>query len=337
MARRPAGYRLPRKALPGPTFGAPRTLPQGTSAPIRGQPGTRRSTQRPPCPRWHRTWSPWWLDTATDWRSVSHMHVRRQSGRYAHTMPPTSRSPDVRLRPKVMAGHLSSRSRSRHRRKTRSSKYSWDSARAEMPRITGGSPSRTRGGSAGWAGLHSEIADIHPNQWRRGWDSNPRWVAPRRFSRPMHSSTLPPLRTSILARIGRSGPLRTGRQPPPWRRLDPRSVEVCRMYSPAMRKAALTLLVAIGFAAGCDLATVFAPPGEARWEIGPGQELNADTREFMALSPRWHARAVDPARAESQARRSHMKLTRSSSPSVSVPSEALRLVRAIRPRRSSSP
>ncbi len=29
--------------------------------------------------------------------------------------------------------------------------------------------------------------------WRRGWDSNPRWLAPRRFSRPVYSSTLAPL------------------------------------------------------------------------------------------------------------------------------------------------
>ena len=33
------------------------------------------------------------------------------------------------------------------------------------------------------------------NQKRRGGDSNSRWVAPRRFSRPVHSATLPPLRS----------------------------------------------------------------------------------------------------------------------------------------------
>ena len=31
-------------------------------------------------------------------------------------------------------------------------------------------------------------------RWRRGWDSNPRSLARRRFSRPVYSSTLAPLR-----------------------------------------------------------------------------------------------------------------------------------------------
>ena len=29
--------------------------------------------------------------------------------------------------------------------------------------------------------------------WRRDWDSNPGWLTPRRFSRPLHSTTLPSL------------------------------------------------------------------------------------------------------------------------------------------------
>ena len=31
-------------------------------------------------------------------------------------------------------------------------------------------------------------------RWRKGWDSNPRMLAHRRFSRPVHSTTLPPFR-----------------------------------------------------------------------------------------------------------------------------------------------
>jgi integrase/recombinase XerD len=48
--------------------------------------------------------------------------------------------------------------------------------------------------------LHSQgfEADCSPlrtaDQERRGWDSNPRCLAARRFSRPVHSATLPPLR-----------------------------------------------------------------------------------------------------------------------------------------------
>ena len=34
------------------------------------------------------------------------------------------------------------------------------------------------------------------NKWRRRWDLNPRMVAHRRFSRPVHSAALPPLRSS---------------------------------------------------------------------------------------------------------------------------------------------
>ncbi len=30
--------------------------------------------------------------------------------------------------------------------------------------------------------------------WRRGWDLNPRILSYRRFSRPVHSAALPPLR-----------------------------------------------------------------------------------------------------------------------------------------------
>jgi hypothetical protein len=37
--------------------------------------------------------------------------------------------------------------------------------------------------------------------WRRGWDSNPRRaINPCRFSRPVHSTALPPLRRSVLRR-----------------------------------------------------------------------------------------------------------------------------------------
>ena len=36
---------------------------------------------------------------------------------------------------------------------------------------------------------------LFDENWRRGWDSNPRWtVNPRRFSRPVLSTTQPPLR-----------------------------------------------------------------------------------------------------------------------------------------------
>jgi hypothetical protein len=34
-------------------------------------------------------------------------------------------------------------------------------------------------------------------KWRRGADSNPRYLAARRFSRPVHSTTLTPLRKVI--------------------------------------------------------------------------------------------------------------------------------------------
>jgi hypothetical protein len=37
--------------------------------------------------------------------------------------------------------------------------------------------------------------------WRRGWDSNPRRaINPCRFSRPVHSTALPPLRRSVIRR-----------------------------------------------------------------------------------------------------------------------------------------
>ncbi len=36
------------------------------------------------------------------------------------------------------------------------------------------------------------------DEWRRGWDSNPRLVAQQRFSRPPRSTTLPPLRCERL-------------------------------------------------------------------------------------------------------------------------------------------
>jgi hypothetical protein len=40
-------------------------------------------------------------------------------------------------------------------------------------------------------------ADVEPGnlRWRKGWDSNPRTVARRWFSRPVQSTTLPPFRT----------------------------------------------------------------------------------------------------------------------------------------------
>ena len=34
----------------------------------------------------------------------------------------------------------------------------------------------------------------HLNYWRRGWDSNPRYLAVRLISSQVHSTTLPPLR-----------------------------------------------------------------------------------------------------------------------------------------------
>ena len=37
-------------------------------------------------------------------------------------------------------------------------------------------------------------------RWRRGWDSNPRALAGQRFSRPSHSTTLPPLRALAASR-----------------------------------------------------------------------------------------------------------------------------------------
>ena len=39
--------------------------------------------------------------------------------------------------------------------------------------------------------------NLKNSKWRRGWDSNPRTVAHRRFSRPVLSSTQPPLRFLI--------------------------------------------------------------------------------------------------------------------------------------------
>ena len=54
------------------------------------------------------------------------------------------------------------------------------------------------------------------NFWRRGWDSNPRRATnPCWFSRPVHSTALPPLQNVIVPRVGltqigsgRSSPLR---------------------------------------------------------------------------------------------------------------------------------
>ena len=36
------------------------------------------------------------------------------------------------------------------------------------------------------------------NEWRRGRDSNPRYLSVRWFSRPVHSTTLPPLLCSLV-------------------------------------------------------------------------------------------------------------------------------------------
>ena len=47
--------------------------------------------------------------------------------------------------------------------------------------------------------------DARPRGWRRGWDSNPRAVARRRFSRPVLSTTQPPLRGSEPFQISRCG------------------------------------------------------------------------------------------------------------------------------------
>ena len=47
-----------------------------------------------------------------------------------------------------------------------------------------------------------------PGVWRRGRDSNPRKLALQRFSRPPHSTTLPPLRSGVKT-IGRTGGIRT--------------------------------------------------------------------------------------------------------------------------------
>ena len=47
-----------------------------------------------------------------------------------------------------------------------------------------------------------------PGVWRRGRDSNPRKLALQRFSRPPHSTTLPPLRYGAKS-IGRTGGIRT--------------------------------------------------------------------------------------------------------------------------------
>ena len=41
---------------------------------------------------------------------------------------------------------------------------------------------------------HGKVATSTSSSLRRGWDSNPRWArGPQRFSRPPHSTTLPPL------------------------------------------------------------------------------------------------------------------------------------------------
>jgi hypothetical protein len=38
-----------------------------------------------------------------------------------------------------------------------------------------------------------KINDLRQNLWRRGWDSNPRYLAVRLISSQVHSATLPPL------------------------------------------------------------------------------------------------------------------------------------------------
>ncbi len=38
-----------------------------------------------------------------------------------------------------------------------------------------------------------KINDLRQNLWRRGWDSNPRYLAVRLISNQVHSATLPPL------------------------------------------------------------------------------------------------------------------------------------------------
>ena len=48
-----------------------------------------------------------------------------------------------------------------------------------------------------------------PGVWRRGRDSNPRKLSLQRFSRPPHSTTLPPLRYGVVKSIGRTGGIRT--------------------------------------------------------------------------------------------------------------------------------
>ena len=48
----------------------------------------------------------------------------------------------------------------------------------------------------------------------------------------------------------------------------------------------LRLLACVGIvlvATACEVATLFAAPIDARWEVAPGQELDDDTREFTAL------------------------------------------------------
>src|SRR5262249_45883886 len=41
--------------------------------------------------------------------------------------------------------------------------------------------------------------------WRRGWDSNPRYIAVRLISSQVHSTTLPPLQDSWLETAARAG------------------------------------------------------------------------------------------------------------------------------------
>ncbi len=52
-----------------------------------------------------------------------------------------------------------------------------------------------------------------PGLWRGGWDSNPRRVSPRRFSRPFHSSALAPPqsdRNSNISAVKTRGRARSG-------------------------------------------------------------------------------------------------------------------------------
>ncbi len=73
----------------------------------------------------------------------------------------------------------------------------WESAREEksLDRRRCRGAFSTIGAPSSCYAEHRRSKDARWRQWRREWDSNPRTVARRRFSRPVLSSTQPSLRS----------------------------------------------------------------------------------------------------------------------------------------------